>query len=84
MMMLVVPVAVALVCFIIYAIDRRSKGEPISWESALKLSGFGGMLASGVVFATGPEVVQEAVNVAAEASPALAAAQEMFVGVPTF
>jgi hypothetical protein len=42
------------------------------------------MLASGVVFATGPEVVQEAVNVATEAGPALAAAQEMFVGVPTF
>lgn len=84
-MLLIVPVAVALVCFIIYAIDRRSKGEPISWESALKLSGFGGMLASGVVFATGPEAVHEGVKVVAEAAPAaVAAAQEMFVGVPTF
>jgi hypothetical protein len=84
MMILIAPIAVALVCFIIYAIDRRSKGEPISWDSALKLSGFGGMLASGVVFAASPEAVQETVKVVAESAPALASAQEMFVGVPTF
>lgn len=82
MLMVVASLAVALTCFIMYAIDRKMKNEKISWDSALKLTLLGGLLTSGVVFATGPEVIQEAVSVVAEGLPSVT--QDMFVGTPTF
>ena len=81
MMLVITGVAVALVCFILYALDRKSKGGPISWESAGKLSLFGGLLSSGVVFASTtelPAVVETVKDVVPEV------AQDMFVGKPTF
>lgn len=78
MLILIVPCAVALCCFIMYALDRRSKGEPIVWESALKLTALGGVLAGGVVFSLGSEGVQEV----AAALPSVT--QDIFVGTPTF
>jgi hypothetical protein len=81
MMIVVASLAVALVAFIAYALDRKSKGEPISWETAGKLSLFGGLVTSGVVFATGTEGVAEAVKTVTESVPAV---QDMFVGLPTF
>lgn len=81
MMLLLSGVAVAIVCFILYTLDRRSKGEPIAWDTAGKLSLFGGLLTSGVVFATTAELpaVTETVK---ELVPDVA--QDMFVGKPTF
>ena len=85
MMIVVTSIAVALVAFIVYALDRKAKGEPISWETAGKLSLFGGLITSGVVFATGTEGVTEAMKTVKENMPALpSAVQDMFVGVPTF
>jgi hypothetical protein len=81
MMIIVAGVAVALVCFILYALDRRSKGEPLSWDTAGKLSIFGGLLSSGIVFATTAEV-QDVVETIKEVVPEVT--QEMFVGKPTF
>jgi hypothetical protein len=81
MMIAVSGVAVALVCFILYALDRKSKGEPIAWDSAGKLSIFGGLLTSGIVFATSTDV-STVVDVAKEMVPD--AAHDMFVGRPTF
>jgi len=81
MMIVVASLAVALVAFIAYALDRKSKGEPISWETAGKLSLFGGLVTSGVVFATGTEGVPEAVKTVTDNIPAV---QDMFVGLPTF
>ena len=52
MMLAVVSVAVALVSFILYALDRRSKEQPIIWADALKLTMFSGLITSGVMFAT--------------------------------
>ena len=85
MMIIIASLAVALVAFIMYALDRRSKGEPIAWESAGKIFTVSGLLTAGVVFATGSEVpaVAEAVKTVAE-NVDVSAAQEMFVGVPTF
>lgn len=83
-MIVVASIAVALVAFIAYALDRKSKGEPISWETAAKLSLFGGLVTSGVVFATGSEVVSDAVKTVAENVPSMSAVQDMFVGLPTF
>ena len=80
-MIVVASLAVALVAFIAYALDRKSKGEPISWETAGKLSLFGGLVTSGVVFATGTEGVTEAVKTVTDNVPAV---QDMFVGLPTF
>ena len=84
MMIVIASLAVALVAFIAYALDRRSKGEPISWETAGKLSLFGGLVTSGVVFATGTEGLTEVVKTVSENVPAVPAAQDMFVGLPTF
>ena len=82
MMIVIASVAVALVSFILYALDRKSKSEPISWETAGKLSLFGGLITSGVVFATNtPETITEVVKNVAENVPA---AQDMFIGIPTF
>jgi hypothetical protein len=77
MMIVVASLAVSIVVFIIYALDRKAKGEPISWETAGKLSLFGGILTSGVVFASTTENVTEVVK-------AVVPTQDMFVGVPTF
>ena len=81
MMIVVASLAVAIVSFILYALDRKSKGEPISWETAGKLSLFGGLLTSGVVFATTAETVSE---VAKTVTETVASTQDMFVGQPTF
>ena len=78
-MIVIASIAVALVAFILYALERRSKQEPIVWEDALKLSVFGGLLSAGVVFAATAETVQEVAG-----AVDVAAIQEMFVGTPTF
>ena len=80
-MIVIAAVAVALVAFIVYALDRKSRGEPISWDSAIKLSLFGGIVTAGVVFATTTEQVVEVINAVKETVPDI---QDMFVGVPTF
>jgi hypothetical protein len=84
MMIVVASIAVALVAFIAYAIDRKLKGKPISWETAGKLSLLGGLITSGVVFATGTEGLTEAVKTVSESVPTASAVQDMFVGTPTF
>ena len=81
MMIVIASVAVGLVAFIVYALDRKSKGEPISWETAGKLSLFGGLLTSGVVFATTMDSVTQTVKTVAEIPSTV---QDMFVGIPTF
>ena len=84
MMIVVASVAVALVAFIAYALDRKAKGEPISWETAAKISLFGGLVTSGVVFATGSEAITDAVKTVTDSVPSVVAVQDMFVGLPTF
>ena len=81
MMLIVSSIAVAMVCFILYSLDRKSKGEPISWETAGKLSIFGGLLTSGIVFATTTDI-PEVVSTIKETLPEVT--QDMFVGKPTF
>ena len=82
-MIIVVGVAVALTVFILYALDRRSKGNPILWEDAGKLSVFGGLISSGIAFATtaelpSSETVQKIIQ---ETAPVV---EDMFVGTPSF
>lgn len=84
MMIVIASVAVALVTFILYALDRKSKGEPISWETAGKLSIFGGIITSGVVFASTSEGIVDAVKNVSENVPPVSSVQDMFVGQPTF
>jgi len=84
MMIIVASVAVALVAFILYALDRKSKGEPIAWDTAGKLSLFGGLITSGVVFASTSDGVVEVVKTVSENVPAIPSVQDMFVGQPTF
>jgi len=79
MMIAIAAASVALVCFIVYALERRSKSEPIIWADAGKLSLFGGIITAGVVFATSNEVIADAVK-----NMEIPNVQEMFVGKPTF
>ncbi len=79
MMLVLVGVSVALVSFIVYALERRSKEEPIVWEHALKLALFGGIVSTGVVFASTTEGVKETI-----ASVEIPNVQDMFVGTPAF
>lgn len=87
-MILVASIAVALVAFILYALERKSKGEPISWEHATKLTLFGGLITAGVVFATTADAVSsvatEVITTAGAIAPTIPDVQEMFVGTPTF
>jgi uncharacterized membrane protein len=79
MMIAIAAISVALVCFIVYALERRSKDEPIDWADAGKLSLFGGIISAGVVFATTTDVVTDAVK-----NMEIPSVQDMFVGKPTF
>jgi hypothetical protein len=79
MIIAIAAVSVALVCFIVYALERRSKGEKIDWVDAGKLSLFGGIISAGVVFATTTDVVTDAVS-----HMDIPSVQDMFVGKPTF
>jgi hypothetical protein len=80
MMLLYITVAAALICFILYALDRKFRGEPIDWMTASKLSVVGSLLSGGIAYTVStPETVVEAAKVIE--TPAV---QEMFVGVPTF
>lgn len=81
MMPLYVTIAATLICFILYALDRKFRGEPIDWLTASKLSIVGALLSGGIAYTvSSPEAVVEAVKTVTETP----AAQEMFVGVPTF
>jgi hypothetical protein len=79
MMLVIASISVALVTFILYALERRSKQEPIVWEDALKMSVFGGLITSGVVFASTAETIKEVVS-----SVDIKDVQDMFVGTPSF
>jgi hypothetical protein len=81
MMPLYISAVVALVCFILYALDRRLKGESIDWLSASKLTVLGGLLSGGIAYTISTPEVAEVVKVAVQEAPAV---QEMFVGQPTF
>lgn len=84
MMIIVASAAVALVAFILYALERRSKGEPISWEHAGKLSLFSGLITSGVVFATTADGIASIPDVVNTVTEKAIETQDMFVGTPTF
>lgn len=84
MMIVIAAVAVAMVAFILYALERKSKGEPISWEHAGKLSLFSGLITSGVVFATTAEGVSNVNDIVTNVAEKAAEVQDMFVGTPSF
>jgi len=67
--------AVVIVSLVLYAIDRRSKEEPIEVMDAAKVGGGAGVLAGGVVYALGG---------AEAAEPVMTAVQDMFTGKPSF
>lgn len=79
MMIVIASVAVALVCFIVYALERKSKSEPILWVDAGKVTIFGGILTACVVFATNNDVIVDAVK-----NIEMPDVQDMFVGKPSF
>ncbi len=83
-MIVIASLSVAIVAFIIYALERRSKEEPIVWESAGKLALFSGLLTSGIVFATTTDLTAVSEVASTVASNVSEATQDMFVGTPSF
>jgi hypothetical protein len=81
MMIVYVSIAVALVCFILYALDRRSKQEQIDWFTGAKIMIFGGLMSGGIVYITQTPEILEVVK---EIQTEVPVVQEMFVGKPTF
>jgi hypothetical protein len=77
---LYIAIAATLICFILYALDRRFRGEAIDWLSAAKITVLGGLLSGGIAFTMTPESVAEVVV----KLPEIPVSQEMFVGQPTF
>ena len=69
---------VAVIAFVLYIWDRKSKGEEIEWLDAGKLALGAGGAAGGIAYAVGAEDVADAVSSVATQ------AQEMFVGKPEF
>jgi hypothetical protein len=79
MLIVIASLSVALVSFIVYALERRSKSQSIDWFDAGKITVFGGILSACVVFATSTEVVADAVK-----NLEIPSVQDIFVGKPTF
>ena len=77
-MLLMVAGVVAVIAFVLYVWDRKSKGDDIEWMDAGKLALGAGATAGGIAYAVGTEDVADAVTSVAEK------AQEMFVGKPEF
>lgn len=77
-MIVYVSVAIALVAFVVYALDRKARNEPIVWLDAGKLALFGAILSAGVVFAVSSDTAPIVAEVVKEV------ADEMFVGTATF
>jgi hypothetical protein len=69
---------VAVIAFVLYIWDRKTKGAEIEWLDAGKLALGAGGAAGGIAYAVGTEDVAEAVSTVADK------AQEMFVGKPEF
>ncbi len=69
---------VAVIAFVLYIWDRKTKGEPVEWLDAGKLALGAGGAAGGIAYAVGADDVTDAVTSVAEK------AQEMFVGKPEF
>ncbi len=80
MMIIYIPIAVSLVCFILYALDRRSKNEAIDWATAIKMMIFGASLSGGIVYVLKSDTTELVIN----SLPEIPIVEEMFVGVPTF
>ena len=77
-----VAVGVAITCFILYTLDRKSKDHPVEWDVAIKLASLGAMLSGGVAYAVSSPV--PILDIAKEVVPEVPIVQDMFVGNPTF
>lgn len=69
---------IAVIAFVLYIWDRKSKGADIEWLDAGKIALTAGGAAGGVAYAVGAEDVADVVTSVADK------AQEMFVGKPEF
>ena len=83
-MLVIASAAVAMVAFILYVLERRSKGESIEWADAGQISLFSGLVTSGVVFATTADGVVSIPEVVTTISEKANEVQDMFVGTPSF
>lgn len=73
-----VTIGVALTCFILYALDRKSRGEQIDFAIAGKFMVLGGLLGGGITYASSSGDLLKVVV------PEIPTVQDMFVGAPTF
>ena len=74
----IVALAVAVVAFVLYIWDRRTKQQTLDYGDATKIALGAGTIASGVAYAVGGENIADAIESVTES------AQEMFVGKPAW
>ena len=75
-----IALVVAIVAFVLYVWDRRTKQAPVDVMDGAKLALGAGGIVGGVAYAVGMPVEDVAETVAASAT----AVQDMFVGKPEF
>jgi predicted cation transporter len=79
MMPIYIAVACALICLILYFLDRRFRGDSIDMLTAAKVLVIGGLMGGGISYTVTSTAVTEVVK-----AVELPTTQEMFVGQPTF
>ena len=77
----IIAAVVAVVAFVLYVWDRRSKQQDIDVFDAAKLTVGAGSIAGGIAYALGDETISEAVEQAVTVGETV---QDMFVGKPGF
>lgn len=70
-----------IVSALLYVLDRRAKSAGVDYVDLGKITLGAGAVTTGVVYALGGEVVEEAVKTATDAASSV---QDMFVGKPNF
>jgi hypothetical protein len=70
--------AVMIVAALLYVLDRRAKTQAVDYTDLGKITVGSGVLATGVLYSLGTEVVTDVAETVATA------AQDMFVGKPEF
>ena len=78
MLPIYIALSCAMICLILYFLDRRFRGESIDMLTAGKLFIIGGLMGGGITYTISPSAAPEVAKAATELT------QEIFDGQPTF
>jgi len=78
MLPIYIAVSCAMICLILYFLDRRFRGESIDMMTGVKVFVIGGLMGGGITYTVSATPAPEVAKAATELT------QEMFVGQPAF